>query len=56
MSDTSPRDQAALRWETGRYVIIPTSDIDTQVRENLNFLIDDFARAIAQPLTPSRLP
>jgi hypothetical protein len=35
----------AITWENERFVIISTSEIDTQVRENLNFLIDDFARA-----------
>jgi hypothetical protein len=34
-----------ITWETGRFVIVPTSDTDTRLRENLNFLIDDFSKA-----------
>ena len=35
----------AITWETERLMVVPTADVDTRVRENLDFLIDDFARA-----------
>jgi hypothetical protein len=35
----------AITWETGRLVIVPASETDTRLRENLNFLTDEFSRA-----------
>jgi hypothetical protein len=35
----------AITWETERHVTFPASEIDARLRENLNFLIDNFSRA-----------
>jgi hypothetical protein len=41
----SNRRSEAITWETERFVTVPASEIDTRLRENLNFLIDDFSKA-----------
>ena len=35
----------AITWETERLVVVPTSEVDARVRENLDFLVQDFSRA-----------
>ena len=35
----------AITWGTDRIQIVDTSQIDARLREDLNFLIDDFSRA-----------
>jgi hypothetical protein len=35
----------AITWATERYQIVDTSQIDARLREDLNFLIDDFSKA-----------
>jgi hypothetical protein len=35
----------AITWATERYQTVDTSQIDVRLREDLNFLIDDFSKA-----------
>jgi hypothetical protein len=35
----------AITWETERLGIVPTTDTNARVRDDLNFLVDDFSKA-----------